>query len=52
MDCSAPGFSVLPCLPVLAQIHVHLAGDAIQPSHPLSPTSPPALNLSQHQGLF
>ena len=27
-------------------------GDAIQPSHPLSPPSPPTLNLSQHQGLF
>ena len=27
-------------------------GDAIQPSHPLSSPSPPALNLSQHQGLF
>ena len=27
-------------------------GDAIQPSHPLSPPSPPAFNLSQHQGLF
>ena len=26
--------------------------DAIQPPHPLSPPSPPALNLSQHQGLF
>ena len=32
--------------------HVHWAGDAIQPSHPLSSPSPPALNLSQHQGLF
>ena len=35
-----------------AQIHVHWVGSAIQPSHPLSPASPPALNLSQHQGLF
>ena len=34
------------------QIHVHWVGDAIQPSHPLSSPSPPALNLSQHQGLF
>ena len=32
--------------------HVHCVGDAIQPSHPLSSPSPPALNLSQHQGLF
>ena len=38
--------------PELAQTHVHRVGDAIQPSHPLSPPSPPALNLSQHQGLF
>ena len=30
----------------------HRVGDAIQPSHPLSSPSPPALNLSQHQGLF
>ena len=45
----------LPCpshLPELAQTHVHWVSDAIQPSHPLSPPSPPALNLSQHQGLF
>ena len=39
-------------LPELAQIHVHRVSDAIQPSHPLSSPSPPALNLSQHQGLF
>ena len=26
--------------------------DAIQPSHSLLPPSPPALNISQHQGLF
>ena len=35
-----------------AQVHVHWLGDAIQPSHLLLPPSPPALNLSQHQGLF
>ena len=52
MDCSTPGFPVLHYLLEFAQTHVHGAGDAIQPSHPLSPTSPPALNLSQHQGLF
>ena len=28
------------------------SSDAIQPSHPLSSPSPPAFNLSQHQGLF
>ena len=38
--------------PELAQIHVHRVGDAIQSSHPLSSPSLPALNLSQHQGLF
>ena len=52
MDCSMPDFSVLHCLLEFAQIHVHRVGDAIQPSHPLSPLSPPAFNLSQHQGLF
>ena len=51
MDCSLPGFSVRYQLPELAQTHVHRVGDAIQPSHPLSSPSP-ALNLSQHQGLF
>ena len=35
-----------------AQVHVHWIGDAIQPSHPLLPFSPSALNLSQHHGLF
>ena len=35
-----------------AQTHVHRVDDAIQPSHPLSPPSSPALSLSQHQGLF
>ena len=52
MDCSTPVFPVLHYLLDLAQTHVHWVGDAIQPSHPLSPSSPPALNLSQHQGLF
>ena len=52
MDCSTPGFPVLHHLPELAQTHVHSVSDAIQPSHPLSPPSPPAFSLSQHQGLF
>ena len=39
-------------LPECTQTSVHLAGDAIQPSHPVFPASPPALTLSQHQGLF
>ena len=34
-----------------AQVHVHCIGDAVQPSHSLTPFSPSALNLSQHQGL-
>ena len=41
-----------PSLPQSTQTHVHCVGDAIQSSHPLSSPSPPALNLSQHQGLF
>ena len=36
----------------LTQTHVHRVGDAIQPSNALSAPSPPAFNLSQHQGLF
>ena len=52
MECSTPGFPVLHHLPEFAQTHVHWVGDAIQLSHPLSSPSPPALNLSQHQGLF
>ena len=34
------------------QTHVYRVGDAIQPTHPLSPPSPLVLNLSQHQGLM
>ena len=52
MDCSTPGLPVHHQLPELAQSYVHRVGDAIQPSHPLSSPSPPAFNLSQHQGLF
>ena len=52
MDCSMPGFPVHHQLLELAQTHVHPLSDAIQPSHPLSPPSLPALNLSQHQGFF
>ena len=32
--------------------HVHYIVDDIQLSHPLIPSFPSALNLSQHQGLF
>ena len=52
MDCSTPGLHVLHHLLEFAWTHVHWVGDAIQPSHPLSSPSPPALNLPQHQGLF
>ena len=38
-------------LPESTQTHVHGVDDAIQPSYPLLSPSPPALNLSQHQGL-
>ena len=48
-DCNMPGSSVLHHLPEFVQIHVHWVGDAIQPFHPLSPPSPSAFNLSQHQ---
>ena len=47
MDCSKPGFPVLHHLPELGQTHVHQVGDAIELSHPLLPSSPPAFNLSQ-----
>ena len=52
IDCSTPGFPVLHQLLEVTQSHVHQVSDAIQPSHPLSSPSPPALNLSQHQDLF
>ena len=52
MDSSRPGFPVQHQLPELSQTHVHWVGDVIQPCHLLSSLSPPAFNLSQHQGLF
>ena len=51
-DCSMSGLPVHHQHPELAQIHVYWVGDVIQPSHPLLSPSPPAFNLSQHQGLF
>ena len=51
MDCSTPGFPVHCQLLEFTQTHAHSAGDAIQPSHPLSFLSL-TLNLSQHQGPF
>ena len=55
IDCSMPGIPVLHNLLEFAQTsqtYVHWVDDGIQPSHSLSPPSPPALNLSQNQGLF
>ena len=52
MDCSTPGLPVHHQFPEFKQTHVHWVSDAIQPSHPLSSPSPPALSLYQHQGLF
>ena len=52
MNCSTPGLPVHHQLLESTQTHVHWVGDAIQPFHPLSSPSPPALNLSQHQGFF
>ena len=52
MNWSMPGFPALQYLPELAQTHVHWVSDTIKPSHPLSPPSPLALSLSQHQVLF
>ena len=52
MNRSTPGLPVHHQLPEFTQTHVHRVGDAIQPSHPLSSPSPPAFNLSKHQGLF
>ena len=52
MNRSTPGLPVHHQLLEFTQTHVHLVGDASQPSHPLSSPSPPAPNPSQHQGLF
>ena len=46
MDCNTPGFPVHHQFPEFIQAHVHRVDDAIQPSHPLLPPLPPALNLS------
>ena len=52
MNRSTPGLHGHHQFPEFTETHVHQVGDAIQPSHPLSSPSPPALNLSQHQSLF
>ena len=40
MDCSTPGLPVPHHLQEFAQVHVYCISDAIQPSHPLMPSSP------------
>ena len=50
--CDPMDFPILHYLLEFAQTHVHWVDDAIQSSHHLSPPSPPAFSLSQHQGLF
>ena len=52
MKHSTPGFPVPHQLPEFIQTHLQWVGDAIQPSHSLLSPSPPAFNLSQHQGLY
>ena len=52
MDCSMPGLPVHHQLPEFTQTHVHLIGNAIQPSHPLLSPSPPAFNLLPASGSF
>ena len=52
MNCSTPSLPVHHQLLKSTQTHVHWVSDAIQPSHSLLSPSPPALNLSQHQGIF
>ena len=52
MNHSTPGLPVHHQLLEFTQSHVYRLSDAIQPSHPLSSPSPPAFNLSQHQGVF
>ena len=52
MNHSTPSLHIHHQLPELTQTHVHLVSDDIQPSHPLSSPSPPALNTSQNQSLF
>ena len=52
MNRSTPGLPVHHQLPEFTQTHVHVVSDAIQSSHPMSSSSPPAPNPSQHQSPF
>ena len=46
MNCSMPSFPVHHQLLEPTQTHVHHISDALQPSHPLLSSSPPAFNLT------
>ena len=49
MNCRMPGFPSF----TISQSSLKLMSiESVIPSHPLVPPSPPALNLSQHQGFF
>ena len=52
MNCSTPGLPIHHQLPEFTQTDIHRVGDAIQPSHPLPSSFPPAPSPSQHQSLF
>ena len=52
MNRSTPGLPVHHQLQEFTQTDFHWVDDAIQQFHPLSSPSAPALDLSQHQGLF
>ena len=52
MNCSTPDLPVHYQLPEFTQTDTHRVSDPIQPSHPLSSPSSPALNPSQNQSLF
>ena len=52
MNRSSAGLPVHHQLLEFTQTHVHGVGDAIQPSHPLLSSSPPAPKPSHHQGVF
>ena len=47
MACSMPGLPGPHQLLEFAKVHAHCTSGAIQPSHPLKPSSPSALSLSQ-----
>ena len=52
MDCSTPGLPALRYLLEFAQTRVHGVSDAVQPSHPLSPPSPPAFAFENKNAIL